>query len=275
MILDRPIIELKDVSINIDGVQILENISFQINKGETVGVIGPNGAGKTTLLKAILGLVKIDRGKIQVFGTKPALLGEKRRLIGYIPQMHAFEPRFPVSSTDVVSMGLLNHHPRSLFSSPRRQRQVLHALESVGLADYAHHPFHDLSGGQQQSILLARAIVAKPQLLLLDEPNSSLDVAARESFLRLLENLQKQLNLTIMMVSHDLRSIASFTHSLICINGSMHIHGNAAEVIRSPHLRDLYRCQYDLLDLQNKLMNDHSEGTGGVRPHMRRGDELE
>ncbi|NLI70799.1 MAG: ABC transporter ATP-binding protein [Firmicutes bacterium] len=251
----RVIVEFRDVCINIDGVKILEKITFQVNRGEMIGVIGPNGAGKTTLLKTVLGLVKFERGEVLVFGVNPAHLGKKRRLIGYIPQTNTFEPRFPVSSADVVSMGLLGHRPGSGFSISRR-KQITETLEKVGLADCADYPFYTLSGGQQQGILLARAIIGKPELLLLDEPTSGLDAVARENFLVLLENLQRHLGLTVMMVSHDFMSIAHSTHSIICINNSMHIHGNPSEVLGDSRLGELFRCQYDVLEHGKKLTNN-------------------
>ncbi|NLZ28525.1 MAG: metal ABC transporter ATP-binding protein [Firmicutes bacterium] len=267
----RAIIEFKDVCVNVGGVQILEKITFQVNRGETIGVIGPNGAGKTTLLKTILGLVRFCRGEVLVLGVNPAHLGKKRRLIGYIPQSHTFEPGFPVSSADVVSMGLLGRRPGVNFSSSRRQ-QIIDTLEKVGLADCADYPFYTLSGGQQQGILLARAIIGKPELLLLDEPTSGLDATARENFLFLLENLQRHQDLTIMMVSHDFSSIASSTHSIICINNSMHIHGNPSEVLGDPRIGELFRCQYDLLEHGKRFVTNDPKNTGNGCPQGKRGD---
>lgn len=242
----EPVISSYNVAVTLNGKTVLEKISFAIQTGEMVGIIGPNGAGKTTLLRAILGLIPLHCGELKVLGLPPHQLKAVRGRIGYMPQRQLFERRFPLSVSDVVAMGLLT--PATMLRRVAGlQEDVAAALQSVGMEQYALRPFQDLSGGEQQRILLARALVRKPALLLLDEPNTGLDFPAQQRFLDLLRRLQMELSLTVLLVSHDLVSVGSVADSLICINRIMHIHGHAGDVLQSPGLEAAYRCQFDLL----------------------------
>jgi zinc transport system ATP-binding protein len=225
---------------------VLEEITFTARCGELTGIIGPNGAGKTTLLRAILGLVPIRDGNLSVLGIGNPRLKEVRPQIGYMPQRQSFERRFPLSAADVVATGLLSQQTLLRRVSDKMVK-VNDALKSVGMEVFGHRYFQDLSGGEQQRILLARSLVRKPRLLLLDEPNSGLDFPAQQGFIELLRRLKESSGLSIVLVSHDLVSVAAAADQLVCINRTMHIHGNPAEVLHSPHLDDAYRCQFDFL----------------------------
>lgn len=240
------IIQVKNLIVSLGGNIILDNITFSVNTGELTGIIGPNGAGKTTFLRALLGLVPIQQGELTIFGVPLARIKEVRHRIGYMPQLQSFERRFPLSAADVVSTGL--YSPNTLLRKVRNINGLVEAaLKSVGMGHYSGRPFQDLSGGEQQRILLARALVRQPDLLLLDEPNSGLDFPAQQSFIGLLKKLKEEAGLTIILVSHDLISIASAADQLVCINKSMHVHGSPGEVMRSPQLDEAYRCQFDFL----------------------------
>ncbi len=235
-----------DISITLAGRRVLEDISFTAEAGELVGVIGPNGAGKTTLLRALLGLIPLERGKLEVLGTNQASIREIRPQIGYMPQLQSFDKRFPLSAADVVATGLLS--PATIFRRiKQKSEKIREALQAVGMSDYADRPFRDMSGGEQQRILLARSLVRKPRLLLLDEPNSGLDFNAQRLFMELLLYLKVKEKLAIILVSHDLVSIAAAADQLLCINRIMHIHGHPSEVMHSADLDLAYRCQFDFL----------------------------
>lgn len=240
---------VENLSVILNGIRVLENISFQVTAGQMVGIIGPNGAGKTTLLRVLLGLIKPASGKATLFELPPGRLGRERSNIGYMPQSHSFERRFPLSVLDVTSMGLLG--PQTLLHRfKRREKEACRsALAAVGALGLAERPFQELSGGEQQRVLLARALVRDPSLLLLDEPNSGLDITAQHLFLELLHSLQEKRGLTVLLVSHDLISVAVYADILICINRIMHVHGNPHEVLHSPDLKEAYRCQFDLLKM--------------------------
>lgn len=242
----KEVVSSKNLSVVLNGKTLLENISFDVKKGEMVGIIGPNGAGKTTLLRTILGLVPLHRGELKVMGMPPHKLKHVRAKIGYMPQRPLFERNFPLSAADVVATGLLT--PATLLRRLTSRGELVHeALKAVRMEDFISRPFQELSGGEQQRVLLARSLVRKPGLLLLDEPNAGMDLPAQQTFLRLLKRLQEEQSITVMLVSHDLLSIASVASSLICINRIMHIHGCPGEVLQNPGLEKAYRCQFDLL----------------------------
>ncbi len=245
------LIRAENLGVTLGGRSVLEGITFSAVEGELTGIIGPNGAGKTTLLRAILGLVRIRAGKLDVLGVPCSRLREVRPKIGYMPQRQSFEKNFPLSAADVVAVGLLS--PSAMLRRIADQdRSIGAALQSVGMEEYTRRPFKDLSGGEQQRILLARSLVRQPVLLLLDEPNAGLDFPAQQSFVELLQKLKQEKGLTILLVSHDLVSVASAADQLVCINRTMHIHGRPAEVMNSPYLDQAYRCQFDFLSMKEK-----------------------
>jgi len=240
------LIKANNLSVILEGKVVLEEITFSAPAGELTGIIGPNGAGKTTLLRAILGLVPIQKGELTVIGVPSSRLKEIRPLVGYMPQRQSFEQRFPLSAADVVATGMLA--PDTVLSRiSNKEARIKIVLGSVGMEHYSRRPFQDLSGGEQQRVLLARSLVRQPILLLLDEPNAGLDFPAQQSFIDLLKKLKKESGLTIILVSHDLISVAAAADQLVCINRTMHIHGRPADVLRSPHLEEAYRCQFDFL----------------------------
>ncbi len=240
------IVKTENLVVVLGGKTVLEGITFNAHNSELTGIIGPNGAGKTTLLRAILGLIPLQQGKIAVLGSENGKIKDVRPAIGYMPQRQSFEKQFPFSASDVVATGLLS--PGTMFKPlSDRSEKVKSVLQSVGMEDYSERPFRNLSGGEQQRVLLARALVRKPKLLLLDEPNAGLDFPAQQEFTSLLETLKRDSGLTIILVSHDLLSVASIADQLVCINKTMHIHGKPAEVLHSRQLDEAYRCQFDLL----------------------------
>ena len=242
----EPVISCGNLAVRLGSKTVLEDISFNVDHGQMVGIIGPNGAGKTTLLRAILGLVSISTGELTVLGQPVSRINGQRSRIGYMPQRLLFERHFPLSVADAVATGLLTRS--SIFKQIKgADQKVEEALNLVGMGRYRLSPFQELSGGQQQRILLARSLVRKPDLLLLDEPNAGLDFPAQQKFIDLLQQLRRQQNLTVVMVSHDLVSVAAIADSLICIDCRMHLHGKPGEVLHSHELHDAYRCEFDYL----------------------------
>jgi len=247
----KDIIRAEQVQVELGGKKVLKDITFTVPGGELTGIIGPNGAGKTTLLRAALGLVPISKGQLEVFGVPVEKLREVRPRIGYMPQRQSFERRFPLSAADVVAGGLLT--PETMLRRiPGKDEKIRTALHFVGMESYYKRPFQDLSGGEQQRVLLARSLVRQPELLMLDEPNAGLDFPAQQSFTELIQSLKRDKGLTILLVSHDLVSVASAADQLVCINRTMHIHGLPVDVLHSPCLDEAYRCQFDLLSTLGK-----------------------
>lgn len=240
-------IEVNGLFVNLKGKVVLEDISFKVAAGERVGIIGPNGAGKTTLLRAILGLTAPQKGTVSVMGHSSRQLQGVRERIGYMPQRQSFERRFPFSASDVVGTGLLSPAALMRHLSRGQKEKISAILSAVNMQNFAGVPFQDLSGGEQQKILLARALVREPSLLILDEPNAGLDLPAQHLFFELLEQLRRKRNLTLLLVSHDLLAVAAFADRLLCINRTMHLHGHPKEVLQNPSLGEAYRCEFDYL----------------------------
>ena len=245
--MSESVVELRDVAVNLDGRPVLWDISFAVSPGHLLGIIGPNGAGKTTLLRVILGLIAPTRGTVRVLGKPPHRLGRGAHQIGYVPQRREFDPRFPVTVRDVVMMGRAGH--LGLFRPARREdwRQVDAMIRLVGLTSAADRLIGELSGGEQQRALLARALCTDTRLLLLDEATTGLDLPAQHDLYALLERLRRELKLAVIAVSHDLLALGVHADELLCINGTAHIHGNPHEVLQSHQLREAYRCEFDFL----------------------------
>lgn len=203
------IIEADDLSFAYETMPVISHASFKINENEFIGMIGPNGGGKTTLLKLILRFVLPTTGKITV--------GTKSHQIAYVPQSTKFDKEFPISVIEVVLSGLLYRLPWYGFFKKIDQEKAREALEKVGLSQFANHSFGQLSGGQAQRVLIARAIVAEPRLLLLDEPTASVDSKAEADIYAILKKMQG--SMTILMVTHDLNTAINQVDRLLCVQG--------------------------------------------------------
>ncbi len=219
-----PVIDVENLSFRFDGgPRVLEDVNLEISAGDFASVIGPNGGGKTTLVKLIVGLLVPTAGRVRVFGLPPA---KARPRVGYMPQHAMMDPRFPVRATDVVLMGRLGTGRRFGNYTRDDQQAAAAALAEVGLEDHGSRPFSDLSGGQRQRVLLARALVIKPELLLLDEPAAGLDQKVEQDFFELLQELNRQL--TIVLVTHDLGFVSGFVRTVICVHRHVDIHPTSA-----------------------------------------------
>jgi ABC-type Mn2+/Zn2+ transport system ATPase subunit len=253
------VVRIEGVSVTRDGRSVLEDISFDVAAGAFVGVIGPNGAGKTTLLRAILGLVSLSSGRIEVLGRPAAERASIGNGIGYVPQRHAFPPDFPAHALDVVRLGRL--HQRESRASERSKAEE--ALARVGIPELARRPVGALSGGEQRRVTLAQALCASSKLLILDEPTVGLDLPAEQEFYALVRRLQDELGLAVVAVSHDLLALAGEADHLVCINRRMHIHGPPEHVIHSHALREAYSCEFDFLagEIAHHEGRAHAHGT--------------
>jgi zinc transport system ATP-binding protein len=205
-------IDVKNLSFSYGNEVIIKSVNFEIAKGDYVGLIGQNGSGKSTLLRLILGLLKPQSGSIRLFDTPVESFREWHR-IGYIPQRSGiFDQTFPATVEEIVAMGLVNAR------NAADRHAIQRALEVVGMERYSARQLRELSGGQQQRVLIARAIVGEPDLILLDEPVVGVDTQAQQNFYQLLQHLNKKMNITLLLISHDLDIVAHEADYLIMLN---------------------------------------------------------
>ncbi len=214
-----PIIEIKNLSFSYDKQKILENINLTIKERDFLAIIGPNGGGKSTLLKLILGIHPIKDGSIRTFGELP-----KKNLakIGYVPQNTNVNTDFPIKVIEVVLMGHIGSK-RPLFGYAGEEKMcALGALAQVGMEKFANEKIGSLSGGQRQRVMIARALCAHPQILILDEPTASIDVEGQKQIYELLEDLNR--HITIIVVSHDISVIMQYANTVVHINKTLSSH---------------------------------------------------
>jgi|Deesub1362B_J571_1020462.scaffolds.fasta_scaffold00046_24 zinc transport system ATP-binding protein len=237
----KPVVELSDVWVELGGHTVLEGITMTVGEGEFVSVVGPNGAGKTTLLKVILGLIRPGQGEVRVFGKAPWALGRDRARIGYVPQTEEVDLSFPIRVIDVVLMGRYGALGWMRRPAAADRRAALEAMELVGIGDLADKVIGEISGGQRQRAFLARALAARPDLILLDEPTTGVDPAASGSFYDLLHRIQGR-GVTILMVTHDIGVVSQFVDKVACINRKLVVHGRPEEVVTDEVLAEMYGC---------------------------------
>jgi zinc transport system ATP-binding protein len=240
-------IEIHDLTVRLNGSEILNNITLSLDEGRFLGIVGPNGGGKTTLLRTILGLMKPASGAIHIFGKPPEEVLKNGTTFGYLPQIQKVSPDFPVRVIDVVMMG--RYHRIGMFRWPKEEdrQKAVEYLSMMGIEELKYAPFGELSGGQQQRASIARALAGEPKILILDEPNTGIDVIGQEDFYHLLKGLQKKFHLTILMVSHDIGAITSYVDEIACLNYTFHYQGNPLGALNEKVLTDLYGKNVDLL----------------------------
>ncbi len=217
-------VKLENIWVNYNGATVLEDVNLEIESGRYVGILGPNGAGKSTLLKVVLGLIRPTRGKVRVFGELPERLRFRGDVVGYLPQQPLGNPRFPVTVLDVVLMG--RYGRIGLFKRPGREDLELarRRLEEMGILHLTDRLIGDLSGGEQQRVFIARALGVEPRLLVLDEPTVSLDACVQDDIFELVHTLKEKLDLTVLIVSHDIGAVARHVDDVICINRRIYVH---------------------------------------------------
>ncbi|MBN2259426.1 MAG: metal ABC transporter ATP-binding protein [Clostridiales bacterium] len=244
------IIEVKNVSVNYGNVKALDQISFSIDKGSFLGIIGPNGGGKTTLIKVLLGLIKPDKGEIIIHSDKP---------IGYVPQFNNFERRFPITVCKVILMGSMSHK-KSIFHkySAEDKEKSNDVMKLLGIEHLRNRLIKQLSGGQMQKVLIARALMTEPDLLILDEPTASIDSQSRTDIYNLLNTLKG--DKTILIISHDIGTISSYIDSIACLNVKLYYHEDGQ--ITQDTLSQAYGCPVDLVahGIPHRVLPEHLNG---------------
>lgn len=248
-------LSIDHVSFQYDSQQVLEDVTLQIKKGSFLGLVGPNGSGKSTLIKCILGLIKPQKGSIRLFGEKVESFKEWDR-VGFVSQKaNSFNSGFPATVYEVVSMGLYGKKGLFRFMTRKDREKIEKALHDVGMSDYLRKNIGELSGGQQQRVFIARALVSDPELLILDEPTVGVDASSVKSFYELLARLNREQQLTLLLVTHDVGAMSAYVSEVACLNKTLHFHGNTVEFSENHQLASFYGHDVQLLSHQ------HSDGS--------------
>ncbi len=247
-----PAVQLRGAEIRIGPRQILSQVTLTIGAGEFVGVLGPNGAGKSTLMRSVLGLLPLADGTVTVLGQSPR---RARAQIGYLPQRQSFDRSARVRGVDLVQLGLDGTRwgvPLALTPAARRRRheerrRVREVIELVGAGAYATRPIGVLSGGEQQRLLIAAALVRRPQLLILDEPLDSLDLPNQAAVAGLLARIATEQRVAVILVAHDVNPLLSHLDRVVYLAGGRALSGSVSEVITTEQLSALYDARIEVL----------------------------
>jgi len=219
-----------------NGMEVLSGITFRVSPGEYLGIVGPNGSGKSTLVRAILGLLQPDSGSVELFGSSLDGFTQWSRL-GYLPQrIRLFNPNFPGTVEEIVRLGLPLDGRGKNAGNVEKVTAIDYALDMMGIDHLKKRLIGDLSGGQQQRVLLARAMVNCPELLILDEPTTALDPETREHFYGLVEDLNRNIGTTVLLVTHDTWSIGKYASRFLYIDKKIIFDGSFDDFCRSDEM---------------------------------------
>ncbi|HEX5414663.1 MAG TPA: ABC transporter ATP-binding protein [Chloroflexota bacterium] len=250
--IDTPIhlVELKDVSVTLAGRAVFQNVSARVRPGEFVGVIGPNGSGKSTLLKLILGLIQPSAGAV-CFEGRPIQRGNRQ--IGYSPQVRAYDRELPITGRDFVGLGVDGDRWGIGRPSARKRARVDEILDAVGALAYADAPIGQLSGGEQQRLSIAQALIANPSLLLLDEPLASLDLRSQNEIIALVNRLCRARGVAVLFVTHGIDPLIDVMDRVWYLAGGHAEIGSVDHVIRPEVLSRLYGSPVDVVRVGQRI----------------------
>jgi len=245
------LLRLDGVDVRLGGREILRDVSFAIGPGEFTGLIGPNGAGKTTLLRVILGLQPVTRGAVLIDG---AARVARHASIGYVPQKLAIEPDMPLRVKDVVSLGLDGHKFGLRLPSRARRELVSDMLTAVGAQRYASARVGELSGGEQQRVMIAHALISRPRLLLLDEPLANLDISSEQGIVSVLARLARAEGIAVLLSAHDMNPLMPVMDRIVYVAGGRVAVGRTDEVVQPEVLSRLYGQHVDVIRVHGRIL---------------------
>ncbi|NNN21682.1 MAG: ABC transporter ATP-binding protein [Acidimicrobiales bacterium] len=245
------LLELEGVSISQSGREVLHDVTFDIYKGKFIGLIGTNGSGKTTLLRAILGIISPSSGHIRFLNSSKQ---GRSRNIGYVPQKIDFDPDMPLRARDLVALGLDGN--RLGISKRKKSDKLLidSLVEQVGAADFANSRVGELSGGEQQRIMIAHALISKPELILLDEPLANLDLRSQVEIVTLVSKLAREGNITVLISTHDMNPLLPVMDRILYIANGKVASGEVSEVVTTESLSSLYGHHVEVVNLKGRIL---------------------
>jgi zinc/manganese transport system ATP-binding protein len=245
------VLSVENISIKFDNRYVLNNVSFKINSGEFVGLIGSNGAGKSVLLKVILGLLTPDKGSVNMFEKKNR---KGNRLIGYVPQKIFLDSNIPLSGRDLVALGVDGHKFGIPLPSKEKKKRVEEILKAVDAEGFADSPVGKLSGGEQQRLFIAQALLTNPKLLLLDEPLSNLDIKSAYEVVQLISRIARERKVAVILVAHDMNPLLGIMNKVLYLAEGKAVMGKPDEIFKDDVLSNLYGYPVQVLHLNGRIM---------------------
>ena len=245
------ILSVERVSVRLSGREVLRDVSFAIRPGEFTGLIGSNGAGKTTLLRVILGLQPANAGRVLIDGRPRS---RRSALIGYVPQKFLLDPDMPLRARDLVGLGIDAQRFGIPLPSRARRSRIDEMLQAVDAERFADARVGQLSGGEQQRVLIAHALIARPQLLLLDEPLANLDLRAAQEVVRLLARIAAEQQIAILISAHEMNPLLPVMDRIVYLAGGRAASGTTKEVVRADVLSELYGSHVDVLNVHGRVL---------------------
>jgi zinc/manganese transport system ATP-binding protein len=243
------VLAVDGVSVTLSGREILRDVTFHIDAGEFTGLIGSNGAGKTTLLRVILGLITPSSGTVRVES------GSRRHpVIGYVPQRITLDPDMPLRARDLVGLGVDGQRFGLPWPSSTRRRLIDEMLESVDATRFADSRVGNLSGGEQQRILIAHALISRPRLLLLDEPLANLDIGSEQEIVELLSRIARQQQIAVLISTHDMNPLLPVMDRIVYVANGRIATGTTDEVVSSESLTKLYGHHVDVIHVHDRVL---------------------
>jgi len=253
----KNIVEVQGVSFAYGRHEALRDVTLSVHQGDYLGIVGPNGAGKTTLLKIMLGLLTPARGSVKLFGTDLKDFRDHYRL-GYVPQhATAFDVNFPATVREVVAMGRYGRRGPGRWLTAADREIIDKSLAQVGMTDKGDTLIGDLSGGQEQRVFIARALAGQPEIMFLDEPTTGIDQPSRDDFYRLLRRFNREMNLTIVLVSHDLERITQEAMHIACLDRRLVCHDSPAEFLRDSESMKIFGQEVKIIAHHHDDSADH------------------
>ncbi|WP_026692878.1 metal ABC transporter ATP-binding protein [Peribacillus kribbensis] len=243
------VIKMNHVSYKYEKQNVLEDITLEVPKGAFLAIVGPNGSGKSTMLKLLLGLLRVQQGSIELFGQDIRSFKHSEK-IGFVSQKaNSFNTGFPATVFEVVLSGLSRKIGLFRLASKEERQKVLNVLDSVGMLEFRNKNIGELSGGQQQRVFIARALVSEPELIILDEPTVGVDAKNVQQFYDMLEELNKELHITLVLVTHDIGVISDKITHVACLNKHLHFHGDsrAFNALNENELSSIYGHEVQIL----------------------------
>lgn len=244
------VFELKNVTLGYENTVVAQNLNFGLAQGEYLCIVGENGTGKSTLIKTLLGLIKPLKGKVNV-----EVGGKNHKGVGYLPQQTQAQKDFPASVWEVVLSGVLNGGHKSPFYSKKDKEEAMKNMDRLGIANLKKHCYRELSGGQQQRVLLARALCATDSILILDEPVTGLDPAASMEFYETVKDLNKNEEVTVVMVTHDIKNALNYATHILHMEQSGNFFGTVHDY-KNSKTSDMFLGEGNLENTKGESAND-------------------